>query len=147
MYLDSLQFSHSIVSNSLWLHAHQASLSITKLPELAQIHVHWVGDAIQTSHSLSSSLLLPSIFPRLRVCSSDSVLHIMWPKYWSSSFTISASNEYSDWFPLGLTGLSPCSPRDTWVFSSTTVQKHQFFNAQLTLWSNSHIHTWLLGKP
>ena len=49
-----------------------------------------------------------------------------------------------DWFPLGLTGWSPCSPS---VFSNSTVQKHQFFSAQLSLQSNSHIHTWLLEKP
>ena len=53
-----------------------------------------------------------------------------------------------DWFPLGLTGLiSLLSKGLSRVFSSTTVQKHQFFSAQLSLWSNSHIHTWLLGKP
>ena len=52
-----------------------------------------------------------------------------------------------DWFPLGQTGWSPCSPRDSQVFSNTTVQKHQFFSTQLSLWSNSHTHTWLLEKP
>ena len=61
------------------------------LSELAQTHVHPVGDAIQTYHSLSS----PSIFPRIRVFSNESVLHIRWPKYWSFSFSISPSNEYS----------------------------------------------------
>ena len=53
-----------------------------------------------------------------------------------------------DWFPLGLTGLiSKQSKGLSIVFSNTTVQKHQFFGAQLSLWSNSHIHTWLLEKP
>ena len=52
-----------------------------------------------------------------------------------------------DWYPLGLTGWSPCSPRDSQVFFSTTVQKHQFFGAQPSLWSSSYICTWLLDKP
>ena len=74
-----------------------------QLLELIQTHVHGVSDAIQPSHPLSSLLLLPSIFPSIRVFSSESVLHIMWPNYWS--FSISPSNEYSglisfriDWF-------------------------------------------------
>ena len=77
------------------------------LPEFAQTHVHWVGDATQPSNSLSSLLLLPSIFPSIRVFSCESVLHIKWPKYWSFSFSISPSNEYSglisismDWLDL-----------------------------------------------
>ena len=68
-------------------------------------------------------------------------------KYWSFSFNKSPSNEYSeliffriDWLDLAVQG-------DSWVFSSTTVQKHQFFGAQLSIWSNSHIHTCLLEKP
>ena len=61
-----------------------------QLPELAQTHVHCIGDAIQPSHPLSS----PSIFPSIRVFSNESVLRIRWPKYWSFSFTIHPSNEY-----------------------------------------------------
>ena len=53
-----------------------------------------------------------------------------------------------DWFPLGLTGLISLQSKElSRVFSNTTVQKHQFFGTQLSLWSNSHIHTWLLEKP
>ena len=63
------------------------------LLELAQTHVHWVSDAIQPSHSLSSLLLLPSTFPSIRVFSNASVLCIRWPKYSSFSFSISLSNE------------------------------------------------------
>ena len=119
------------------------------LPEFAQIHVDWVSDAIQTiSSSVHSLLLLPSIVPSIRIFSSESVLHIRWPKYWSFRFRISASNEYSalisfrmDWLDsLQFTGLSK-------VFSSTTFQKHQFFSAQVSLWSNSHIHIWLMEEP
>ena len=74
----------------------------------AQSHVHQVGDATSNHLILCCPfLLLPSIFPSIRVFSSESVLHIMWPKYWSFSFSISPSNEYSglisfrmDWFDL-----------------------------------------------
>ena len=64
-----------------------------QLPELAQTHVHWVGDTIQPSHHGHPLLLLPSIFPRSRVFSNESVLRSRWPKYWSFSFNISPSNE------------------------------------------------------
>ena len=76
------------------------------LLEFAQTYVHWVSDAIQPSHPLSSPSALPSIFPSIRVFSSESVLCIRWPEYWSFSFSISPSNEYSelisfiDWFDL-----------------------------------------------
>ena len=71
-------------------------------------------------------LLLPSIFPSIRVFSNESTLQIRWPKYWSFNFSISPSNEYSE-FPLGLTDLiSLLSKGLSRVFFSTTVQKHQF---------------------
>ena len=77
------------------------------LTEFAQTHVHWVDDAIQPCPPLSPLLLLPSIFPSIRVFSTESALHIRWPKYWSFSLRISPSNEYSglisfrtDWFDL-----------------------------------------------
>ena len=79
------------------------------LLEFAQIHVHWVGDVIQPSHPLLPSCPLPSIFPSVRVFSSESALHIKWPKCWSFSFSISLSNEYPGLisfrmdFPLGRT--------------------------------------------
>ena len=67
-----------------------------QLPESAQTHVHCIGDAIQPSHPLYHPLLLlPSIFPSIRVLSNESFLRIRWPKYWSFSFSISPSNEYS----------------------------------------------------
>ena len=93
-------------------------------------------------------LLLPSIFPSIRLFSNASALHIRWPKYWSFSFSISPSSEYSGWFLLGLTGLiTLVSKVLSRVFSITTVGKHQFFGAQPSLWSNSHIRIWLLEKP
>ena len=66
------------------------------LPEFAQTHVHWVGDATQPSHPLSLPSPLPPIFPSMRVFSSKSALCIRWPKYWTFSFSISPSNEYSE---------------------------------------------------
>ena len=66
-----------------------------QLLEFPQTHVHWVGDAIQPSHPLLSPSLLPSIFPSIRVFSNELTLYIRWLKYWSFSFSISASNEYS----------------------------------------------------
>ena len=64
-----------------------------QLPEFTQTHVHRVGDVIQPSHPVPL-LLLPSIFPSIRVFSNESALHIRWPKYWSFSFSNSPSNEY-----------------------------------------------------
>ena len=78
-----------------------------QLPELTQTHVHRVGGTIQPSNPLYPLLLLPSIFPSIRVFSNESVLSIRWQKYWSFSFSISPSNEYPglisiriDWFDL-----------------------------------------------
>ena len=79
-----------------------------QLPELTQTHVHWVGDATQPSHPLSSpSPPALNFFPSIRVFSNESILHIRWPTYWSFSFSISPSNEYSglisfrmDWLDL-----------------------------------------------
>ena len=78
-----------------------------QLPESTQTHVHWVGDTMQPSYPLSSPSPLTSIFPSIRVFSNESVLHISWPQYWSFSFNISPSNEYSglisfrmDWMDL-----------------------------------------------
>ena len=67
-----------------------------QLWEPTQTHVHRASDAIQLSHPLSTPLLLPSIFPSIRIFSNESVLHIRWPKYWSFSFSISPFSEYSE---------------------------------------------------
>ena len=87
-------------------------------------------------------LLLPSIFPSIRVFSKESVLRIKWPKYWSFSFSISPSNEYSALISFRLTGLISLQSKElSRVFSNTTVQKNQFFSTQISLYYNSHIHT------
>ena len=77
----------------------------------AQTHVHGASNDIQPSHSLSSLLLLPSVFPSIRVFYSELALHTRWPKYWSFSFSISPFNEYSgmipiriNWFDLAIQG-------------------------------------------
>ena len=78
-----------------------------QLPEMTQTHVHRVSDAIQPSHPISSLLLLPSIFPSIRVFSNESALRMRWPKYWSCSFGIGPSKEHPglisfrvDWLDL-----------------------------------------------
>ena len=92
-----LLFSRSIVPNSLRPHRlqHTRLPVLHHLPEFAQTHAHWVYKAIQPFHPLLSLLLLSSIFPSTRVFSNDWALRIRWPKYWSFSFGISPSNEYS----------------------------------------------------
>ena len=213
------------------------------LPEFAQTHAHWDDDIIQLFHPLRPPLPLPSIFPNIRDFSNESAVRIRWPRYWSFSFSISPSNEYSGlislridwfdllavqrtlksllqhhsskasislswlkfmftesvmlsdhlivhcpfsfclqsspasgsfpvswlfasrgqrirvsvsvlpvniqcWFPLGLAGLISLQSKGlSRVFSSTTVQKHQCFSIQLSLWANSYICTWLMEKP
>ena len=98
-----------------------------------------------TNSSCHPFLLLPSIFPNTRVVSNESVLSIRWPKYWSFSF--SPSNEYSGLISFRIDWLISLQSKElTRVFSNTTVQNHQFFDAQPFLLSNSHIHTWLLEK-
>ena len=105
-----LQFScHSAISDSLWpMDCSTPGLPVHhQLPEFTQTHVHWVGDAIQPSHPLSSPSPLAFNLSQHRVFSNESGLRIRWPKYWSFSFSISPSHEYSglisfrmDWFDL-----------------------------------------------
>ena len=122
-----------------WTEASQASLSNINSRSLLKLMS--IELVMPSNHLiLSCPLLLPSVFPRIRVFSNESVLHIRWPKDWSFSFNISPSTKYSGLISLPSKGLSR-------VFSNTTVQKHQFFATQLSLWSNSHIHTWPLKKP
>ena len=94
----SVQFSRSVLSDSLQPHDFSTPGFPVhhQLPEFTQTHVQRVGDAIQPSHPLSSPLLLPSIFPSIRVFSNESALCIRWPKYWSFIVGISPSNEYSE---------------------------------------------------
>ena len=119
-----------------------------QLPEFTQTHIHQVGDAIQPSHPLSSpsppapnpsqhqSFPMSQLFTWGGQSTGISALASVLPKNtqgWSPS-------EWTGWISLQSKGLS-------WVFSNTTVQKHQFFSAQLSPQSNSYIHTWLLENP
>ena len=124
-----------------WTAALQASLSFT---------VSWGSLKFMSTESMVLSnhlilccpLLQLSIFPSIRVFSSESALHIRWPKYGSFSFSLNPCSDIQGLFPLGLTGLLPLLSKGlSRVFCNTTVQKHRFFGTQHSLWSNSHIHT------
>ena len=94
-----------------------------------------------------SLLLMPSIFPSIRVFSKESGLHIRWPKYWSFSFNISPSSEHPGLICFRMDWLDLLAVQGTLKsLLHTIVEKHQFFSAQLSLYSNSHIHTWPLEK-
>ena len=116
------------------------------LLELVQTHVYWGSDPIQPSHHLSS----PS--PPVFSLSQHQGFFLMSRLFAAGGQSVGASASASvltmniqDWFPLGLTSLISLSLKGlSKVFSNTAVQKHHFFGAQLSLWSNSHIHTWLL---
>ena len=131
--------SHVWLFVTPWTAAHQASLFIINYRSLLKFMS--VELVIRSNHLILCYplLLLPSIFPSIRVFYSESVLRIRWPKYWSFSFSISPSNEYSGRisFKIDLGLISLLSKGPPRVFSHTTVQKHQFFGAQLSLWSNS----------
>ena len=116
-----------------WTAAHQASLSITNFQSLLRLMSTEL--VVPSNHLIlcCSLLLPPSIFPRLRVFSSESALHSRWPKYWSFSFSISPSNEYSGPISFRTDWLNILSKGFSRVFSNTTVQKNQFFSAQLSL--------------
>ena len=103
------------------------SLSLLKLMSIESV--------MPSNHLiLCCPLLLPSILPSIRVFSNESVLHIRWPKYWSFSFSISPSNEYSGPISLGWTGWVSLKSKGLWgVFSSTKVQKHQLFCVQISI--------------
>ena len=145
----SVQFSHSVMSDSLRPHGlqHTTSLSITSSQSL--LKVMSVESVMPSNHRILCRplLFLPSIFPSIRVFSSE---------FFASggqSIGVSASASVlpiniQDWFPLGWTGLISLQSKGlSRVFSNTTVQKHQFFGSQLSLYSSSHIRTWLLEKP
>ena len=125
-----------------WTTAHQASLSFTISWSLFKPMTHGVSDAIQPYHPLSPLLLLPSIFPSLRVFSNELDLRITWPEYWSFSFSISPYSEYSglisfriDWFDLLTVQGTLKSLLQHHNSKSSSLQLSAF------LWSSSHIQT------
>ena len=131
----SVQFSHSVVSDSLRPHGLQHARPPCPSPSRSLLK-HMSIESVMPPHLILCQplLLLPSIFPSIRVFSNELVLRIRWPNYWSFHYNISTSNEYSGlisfridwWIPLQSKGLSR-------VFSKTTVQRHQFFGAQFSL--------------
>ena len=143
----SVQFSRSVVSDCLWPH----ELQHARLPCPSPTPDSWSSPKLMSIESvmlsnhfiLSSPSLLPSIFSSIRVFSNKSALHISWPKYQSFRFNINPSNEHPGLISLGWTGWISLQSKGL----SRVFQKHQFFSAQLSLQSNSHIHTWLLEKP
>ena len=176
-FFSAVQFSRSVVSDSLRPHflLHSRLPCPSPTPGVYSNSCplsRWCHPTISSPVVPFSSRLQSCI----RVFPNESVLCIRWPKYWSFSFNIRPSNEYSglmdgeawcaavhgvtkswtqlsnwtelNWFPLGWTGwISLESKGLSRVFSNTTGQNQQFFSAQLSLESNSHIHTWLMQKP
>ena len=142
--LSSVQFSHSVVSDSLQPHGLQHTRPPCPSPTPSPPKLMSSESVMPSNHLILCHplLLLPSIFPSIRVFSNESALCIRWPKYWSFSFSIIPFNEHSglisfrmDWLDhFAVQGLSR-------AFSNTTVQKHQFFGTQPSSQSNSHIHT------
>ena len=141
-------FSHVWLFVTPWTAACQAFLSFTifrSLLKFMSINLVMPSNHLIPYHPL---LLEPSIFPRIRVFSNELVLCIKWPKIEASVSASVFPVNIQGWFPLGLTGLISLPSKGlSRVFFSTTVQKHQFFSAQPSIWPNSHIHTWLLEKP
>ena len=140
-----LLLSHQVMSDSLQLHgiaARQASLSFTvcwNLPRLMSVESMMSSNHLILCHPL---LFLSSVFPSVRVISSESAVCIRWPKYWSFSFSISPSSEHSGLISFRIDCFHFLVVQGTLKsLLRTTVRKHQFFDAQPSLWSNSHICT------
>ena len=130
-----IALSHVQIFAIPWTTAHQASPSFT-IPQ-SLLKLMSIGLVMPSHHLILCCLLLllPSIFPSIRLFSHESALHIRWPKYWNFSFSISPSNKYSLLFSLGSTDLILQSKGLSRVFCNTMVQKQQFFHAHLSLWS------------
>ena len=150
-FLISVQFKCSVVSDSLWLHELQHARPPCPSPTPGvcsnSCPLSWWCHLV-----LCCPLLLPSIFPSIRVFSNGLLLPIRCPKYCNISFSNRPSSEYSglisfriDWFDL-LAVRFLAVQGTLKSFSSTTVQKQQFFGSQPSLWSDSHIYAWLLEK-
>ena len=147
----SFQFSHSVVSNSLRPHGLQHSSP--PCPSLTPGAYSNSGTSSRWCHPTISCSVIPFSSCLQSLPASGSFLMSQFFTSGGQSIGVSAlasvlPMNIQDWFPLGWTSwISLQSNGFSRVFSNTTVQKHQFFCAQLSLWSNSHIHTWLLEKP
>ena len=143
------KFSCSVLSDSLWPHGLQHARLPCPSPKPGACSNSCLSS--RWCHPTISSSVVPFFCLQSFPASGSfpmSVLRIRRPKYWSLSFSLSLPMNIQDWFPVGWTDLIPLQSKGlSKVFSNTTVQKHQFSGAQLSLWSNSHIHTWLLEQP
>ena len=148
--LTSVQFSRSVVSDSLQLHELQHARPPCPSPTPGvQTHVHWGGDATQPSHPLSSpSLPAPNPSQHQRLFQWVNSSHEEFQSIGVSALASVFPKNIQDWSPLERTGwISLQSKGLSRVFSNTIVQKHHFFSTQLSSQSNFHIHTWPLEKP
>ena len=137
---DSVQFSHVRLFVTPWTAAHKASLFITNSQSLLKLIS--IKSVMPSNHLILCCplLLLPSIFPSIRVFSNESVLHIRWPEYWNFSFNISPSNEYSglisfriDWFDLVAVQGTLKSPLQHHSSKASVLLCSSFFMVQLSL--------------
>ena len=124
------------------------SLVLHYLWEFAQTHVHWVNDAIQPSHPVTSFSFCLQSFP----ASGSFPVNQLFTSGSQSIGTLASASDLlmniQNWFSLGLAGLMALQFKGlSRVFSNTTVQKHHFFGVQPPLWFNSHICTWLPERP
>ena len=129
-----IQFSRSVVSDSLRPHESQHALSITI--SRSSLRLMSIESVMPSSHLILCRplLLLPSIPPSIRVFSNESTLQMRWSKYWSFSFSIIPSKEVPGLISFRMDWLDRFAVQGTLrVFSNTTVQKHKFFSAQLSL--------------
>ena len=147
----SVQFSHSVMSDLLWPHGQQHA-RLPCLPPTPRAYSNSYLSSQWWHPTISSSVIPFSSYLQSFPASGSFSMSQLFPTGGQNSGVSALASvlpmNIQDWFPLRLTGLiSLQSKRLSRVFSNTTVQNHQFFGAQLSLWSNSHIHTWILEKP
>ena len=144
----SVKFSLSVVSDSLRPHGLQHARLSCPSPNSQSLHKLMSIQSVMPSNPLilCHPFLLPSVFSSIRIFSSESVLHIKWPKYWSFSFSISPSNEYSGMISFRIDCLISLLSKALKSLLQHNL-KGLILWRQPSLWSNSHIHTRLMEKP
>ena len=147
----SVQFSHSVVYNSLWPHELQHARPHYPSPT-SRVHPNSCPSSWRCHPAISSSVVPFSSCPQSLPASESFPVSQLFAwrsqstRVWASASVLPMNTQ--DWSPLEWTGWIPLQSKElSRVFSNTTVQKHQFFGAQLSSQSNSHIHTWPLEKP
>ena len=150
LFFNSVQFSHSVMSDSLWPHELQHTRPPCPSPT-PRVYPNWCPLSRWCHPTISSSILpfssCPQSFPASGSFQMSQLFASCCQSIGGSASASVLPKNIQDWFPLWWTGLILQSKGFSRVFSNTTVQKHQFFSAQPSSWSNSHIHTWLLEKP